>query len=384
MIFASSHGTLAAWVHNMDPYMIRLWEGGPIRWYGMSYLVGFFVGWLIARRVVRVGQQRPDTLETPRLAPMAVTDLVVMVAFGAVIGGRLGYCAFYQPSLFTTFDGSFPWWGVFKLNEGGMASHGGIIGAALAAMLFARHHKQPFAYILDLTAFGAPLGLLFGRLANFVNGELYGRPCAEDFPLAVKFPQELTQGFLSADQGERAEQLQALTPAVEALGIPIAAWQDIQFGMMMGEPGSAQRLTDVLHQLVLATQNGQTLVVSALEPVLQARHPSQLYAGLTEGVIVMLVLVVAWARPRKPLTIGGLFCVTYAIMRVFNERFRLPDEQFFAADGSLPLITHGQKLSLGIFALGVITLIYARRTALPPMGGWRVVADNTDEAKRQP
>src|SRR5688572_28354276 len=123
---------LAAWLHALDPYAVMLWPGGPIRWYGLSYLLGFVIGYVVIRRVVAVNEARlgPPLLSgPPPLRPQQVGDLVVALALGVVLGGRLGYCLFYSPSLFADFDGDFPFWGVLKLNQGGMASHGGLIGA---------------------------------------------------------------------------------------------------------------------------------------------------------------------------------------------------------------------------------------------------------------
>ena len=177
---------LAAWLHNLDPYLIdlHLWEGGPIRWYGLAYLVGFVLGYLLIRRVVKVG--------ICSLNPAGVADLVVVLAVGVVIGGRLGYVLFYQPQLLWSFYGQLPFWGVLAMNQGGMASHGGIIGTILACLWYARRHGHSKLFVLDLLAFGAPLGLFLGRLTNFINGELIGRGPTE-VPWAVKFPQEINQ-----------------------------------------------------------------------------------------------------------------------------------------------------------------------------------------------
>jgi len=350
---------LSAWVHNLDPYMIKLWEGGPIRWYGMAYLAAFFIGWLLICRVAQASNSP--------LSPKRVVDFVMAIGMGVIVGGRLGYCAFYEPSLWLDFQGSFPFWGVLQINKGGMASHGGMLGVIVAIGWFAKRNGLPLAHLLDLNCFGAPLGLLFGRLANFINGELYGRACDPSMPLAVKFPQELNEQPLDFNQ------LAQLTDAAALVNIEPSTWQRLSMDWVNGDQATSAMaynqirgvLTDMIHRVP-----SSPAMVEALAPVLTPRHPSQLYAGITEGVIVMTVLVIAWIKPRKPLIISSLFAITYAMMRIVNEQFRLPDSQFIASDGQLPLITRGQMLSVGLLLAGVIGLIWAIRSKAQPLGGW--------------
>ncbi len=141
---------LAAWVHNLDPFAIRFTSDIGIRWYGLSYLLGFAIGYLLIRRVVAVGR-------TP-LTREQIGDLVVTLAIGLVVGGRLGYAVFYQRSLLTDFSADFPWWGLLAINQGGMASHGGMIGGMAACFWFAYRRGIPAMHLLDILAFGVPLG----------------------------------------------------------------------------------------------------------------------------------------------------------------------------------------------------------------------------------
>lgn len=316
--------TLAAWLHTIDPYAIQLWEGGPIRWYGLSYLAGFVLAYLLIKRVAKVG--------VSTLPPAKAGDLVISLALGIVVGGRLGYVLFYKPQLLIEFTGSPPFWGVFDMMGGGMASHGGMIGGIVATWWFARRNKQPWLHTMDLMAFSAPLGLLCGRLANFVNGELIGRECPPDFPLAVQFPQEVY---------DSQETYDAMTLAY-GRELP-AHWLD--------------RL-----------QSGSEALQRAATEVLPTRHPSQLYAGLTEGIIVFAVLALLWLKPRRPGVIVGAFGVVYAVMRLINENFRMPDAHL----GDQPLgLTRGQWLSVGLLLVGVVVLAIAQRGKPSPMGSWR-------------
>lgn len=316
--------TLAAWLHTIDPYAIQLWEGGPIRWYGLSYLAGFLIAYGLIRRVARVG------VSTLPLAK--VGDLVIHLAIGAVIGGRLGYVAFYKPHLFVEFSSSLPFWGVLDMMGGGMASHGGMIGTVVAAWWFGKRQRQSFAHTIDLVCFAAPLGLLCGRLANFINGELIGRACDKDFPLAVQFPQELYDSQAMVD---------AMTVAY-GRELP-RNWLDL-------------------------LQSGNEALQQAAMAVLPTRHPSQLYAGALEGLVVFAVLALLWVKPRRAGTITGAFCITYAVMRLINEQFRQPDAHL----GLQALdLSRGQWLSIPLLLLGVVVLVVVHKKKTRPMGSWR-------------
>lgn len=337
------------WLHNLDPFAIDLtgtFVGDMfidgIRWYGLSYLAGFAIGYLIIRRVLSAG--------VSPLKPEQAMDLVVTIAIGIVLGGRLGYVVFYQPSLITSFTPeSFPWWGVFKINQGGMASHGGILGGIAGCAFFAWRQKllapNKLRHLLDLMAFGAPLGLFFGRVANFINGELIGRACPKDFALAVQFPQEI--GEIWSD--EQRLELQ-------------------HFAAQQGE--SYENINNITSLAIQRVQENNLIWVSHLSDVLTPRYPSQLFAGVTEGLIVFAALLFLFRKPVKAGLIGGAFCISYALMRVVNEFFRRPDAQFIAEDGQLPTITQGQLLSIGLFVLGVVTVIIALRSKEDKLGGW--------------
>ena len=334
---------LAVFLHNIDPFAIRFPDWSPVagvRWYGLSYLLGFFIAYLLIKRVVRAG--------VSTLKPQEVGDLIVTLALGVVIGGRLGYVFFYKPSLLWLIEDHFPWWGVLMINKGGMASHGGMIGGIVASWYYAWKHKHSWAHILDLFAFGAPLGLFFGRIANFINGELYGRPVTEGsiaMHWAVRFPQEVA---LWSD-----EQAYAAAPYLRNI------------------PTGSDGPPNLLDWITLRVQQGNQQVIHAIEPLLIPRHPSQLYEALLEGLVLFTVLAIVWWKPRKPLVVGATFGITYGIVRIIGEYFRMPDAHILNEEFAHFGITRGQWLSALLTLAGVVMLVFVNRRKVSPMGGWR-------------
>jgi len=173
----------SAWVHNISPFLIEFTEGIGIRYYGLAYLAGFFLAYFFVDYMVRKG--------TIPLTREQAADLITYAAIGTLAGGRLGYVLFYSPELITTFHSQLPYWGVLEVHKGGMASHGGFIGIVTACLLFARKHKLDKFLMIDLCCLGGTIGVFFGRVANFINGELYGRECDPNLAIAVKFPSEI-------------------------------------------------------------------------------------------------------------------------------------------------------------------------------------------------
>ncbi|MGH6924888.1 MAG: prolipoprotein diacylglyceryl transferase [Propylenella sp.] len=161
----------------IDPVAIQL---GPlaVRWYGLAYFAGILIGWLYARGFVR-----NERLWGGRPAPVSVADIddfLLWLVVGIVLGGRIGYALFYQPGHF--LDDPL---GFFRLWEGGMAFHGGLIGTILAMAVFALLRGIPMLSLFDVAAASVTFGLFFGRVANFINGELWGR--TTDAPWGVVF-----------------------------------------------------------------------------------------------------------------------------------------------------------------------------------------------------
>src|SRR3954454_8047424 len=162
---------------NFDPVLLQL---GPfaIRWYALSYIAGILLGWLYARALIRNDRYWGGP------APMSATDFddfIVWVTLGIILGGRIGYVLFYNPEYFAAHPLES-----FELWKGGMSFHGGFTGCVLAVILFAKSRGIPVFSLGDVICAVGTIGVLLGRLANFVNGELWGR--ASDVPWAMVFP----------------------------------------------------------------------------------------------------------------------------------------------------------------------------------------------------
>src|SRR4051812_23482910 len=163
----------------IDPIAVAI---GPIaiRWYALAYVVGLLGGWFYARRLADDARLWGE-VRRPTAADM--DDLIVWVALGVVLGGRIGYVLFYNFDIYLAHPAE-----MLAVWRGGMSFHGGFIGCLLAILVFARRRGLDGLPLLDVASAVVPIGLFFGRIANFVNGELWGRP-APDFPYAVVFPQ---------------------------------------------------------------------------------------------------------------------------------------------------------------------------------------------------
>jgi len=270
------------YIHNIDPIILKI--GGPlaVRWYGVSYLLGFICCILLLRHWSKRGE-----FEVPR---EKTSDFVVLLAFfGVFLGGRLGHVIFYSFSEFL----SDPLM-VFRVWDGGMASHGGFIGVILFILWYARKNGHSFWNLTDNMACTASLGFAFGRLANFVNGELWGR--VSDVKWAVIFPQEL--GFKYGDY--HVSDIQRLAEAGEIL----------------------------------------------------PRHPSQLYQSFAEGFLVfgLMLLLRKTKWGMRPGALSASYLVFYALARISMEFFREPDSTVYFG-----WLTKGQLYSaLMIVAAAVV------------------------------
>ncbi|MBX3354165.1 MAG: prolipoprotein diacylglyceryl transferase [Phycisphaeraceae bacterium] len=320
-------------IHSIDPYVFRIGGVGP-RWYGMAYVTGFVLGWLLLHWLARTRRIL--------LSPQQVADFVFYVIVGVVAGGRLGHVLLYDPHLLWTFTPTVPWWSAIDITKGGMSSHGGIIGVTLAAWLFARRAGVPFMHLMDCAAIGAPPGLALGRLANWVNGELLGKPLPEEWwgnppRWSLKFPREILD-----DHFIRVAELQALrTPKFVD---PAAPFPD---------------------SLVIAFERGNQIVMDALTPLLTPRWPSQFFQALTDGPVLLAVLVAVWWRPRRPGVVSGWFFLAYGVLRMITEQFRQADE------GVLMLgpLTLPMLISLAMIAAGALLILWSSSRPTATVGG---------------
>jgi phosphatidylglycerol:prolipoprotein diacylglycerol transferase len=339
------------YVHNLSPFVIQFTESLGIRWYGLSYLLGFLTSYLIADWLAK-----KNLILIPR---EKISDFITFGALGALIGGRVGYCLFYKPELLLSFTSSFPFWGVFEVHKGGMASHGGILGIMVGCYLFALREKLDPLHVIDTASFGGQWGVIYGRIANFINGELYGREAPLGTSWAVKFPTEVYSWKITD-----TDLMRKLGGAVDALGqYTIAQWNTFIL-----EPSlHVRQIESSIYDIVEATHKNNKAVLEALRPILTARYPSQLIQAALEGFLVFIVLVIVWRVPRKPGVVSGVFGITYALTRIIGEQYRLPDSYIgFELFG----LTRGQWLSIGLILIAFLYIGYSLRRDSKPVGGW--------------
>lgn len=163
-----------------------------LRWYALAYIVGIVIGWRLVVMAVKAPALWPD--HTPVMTPKQIEDLLTWIIIGVILGGRLGYALFYQPGYYLQNSGQ-----ILMIWQGGMAFHGGLLGVIVAAFLYTGVHKMPRLSAADAIALGVPPGLLLGRMANFINAELWGRETT--LPWGVLFPGNAAQTCTEAAFG---------------------------------------------------------------------------------------------------------------------------------------------------------------------------------------
>src|SRR5437764_9383104 len=244
---------LAYFVDNFDPFIFRPWDNIGPRWYGFAYVLAFISGFIVVRHLAKLGYCD--------LPPNRVADFITWAALsGVLLGGRLGYVFFYKPEMLREPVS------ILRVWEGGMASHGGMIGLLLFTLYYARRHQIRWLNLGDNLVVAAPLGLFFGRMANFVNGELYGR--ATNVGWAMQFPKELLENVSKADRA-------------------IAIATDIDRSLTTPE------------QVIEAARHNPQLT-DGLRDILTPRHPSQLYEAFCEGILLFGVLWLVRTHTRQP------------------------------------------------------------------------------------
>lgn len=267
---------------NIDPVFLSL---GPIqlRWYGLAYVAGILCGWLYGRALV--GNPKLWANGVAPITKLQIDDFILWITGGIILGGRIGSILFYDFHRYSVDPLA-----MVRIWEGGMSFHGGLIGVVIAIAIFTWRQKIPLWSLIDVTAASVPFGLLFGRLANFINSELWGAPTN-------------------------------------------VAWA---FVFPTGGP----------------------------EP----RHPSQLYEGLLEGVMLWLVLRLMthhFKLLRKPRFVGAVFIGGYGLARIFVEFFRVPDIQLGYLLGT-SWLTMGMILSLPMLAVSLWGMATAKETVYAP------------------
>jgi phosphatidylglycerol:prolipoprotein diacylglycerol transferase len=300
----------AFYVHHLSPFLIQFNEQVGIRWYGLAYIAGFISAFYLMKWLARKGYGS--------LQENQVADFVFYAAlFGVLIGGRLGYVLFYRPSMLNEDP-----LGIFRVWDGGMASHGGIFGVTVFSWIYARRHRISWTGIGDNLVAVAPIGLFFGRIANFINGELYGR--ITTVPWAIQFPAELV------DHPNEAAAVIRQTISIDPT------------------------LNNVPAIINAARHSAQ--VREILAGVLTPRHPSQLYEAFLEGVLLFTLLILIRLKFKKPDGVTtGFFFILYPVMRIAGEFFREPDAPLTGP------FTRGQFLSLFMFIVGAAFLWSSKR-----------------------
>ena len=264
----------------IDPVALQI---GPlsIHWYGLTYLVAFVLFYVLG--TMRLKHAPYNRIQGEGAwSRRDVEDILFLGVMGVVIGGRLGYCLFYKPDYYLANPLD-----IFKIWQGGMSFHGGLLGVIGAFTWFARSRKRPWLQVADFVAPCVPTGLASGRIGNFINGELWGRTADPSLPWAMVFPQS---------------------------------------GSMM------------------------------------ARHPSQLYQFLLEGLLLFIILWLYARKERKPGQVAALFLLGYGVFRFIAEYFREPDDFLGLLSMGLSM---GQWLCIPMVAAGVAMWVWAQRQDAP-------------------
>lgn len=337
-----------AYVHDLDPFALRISGSFGVRWYGLAYAATFLLGWLLLRWLAR---SRRSSLSVD-----AAGDLLFYMIAGVLLGGRLGYAVFYKPALFVTLRDNIPFWDLLAIHEGGMSSHGGMIGVIIACVLFVRRHKVSALHLLDLMAWICPIGFGLGRFANFVNGELWGRalPAAmQTYATVTGAAAKAAPGWSIKYPGEPMDADHAWTAATPAVDARMNALQQALGDRFDTGP-------DFLERVVSAARAGERTVLDALVPQLTAHYPSQLIQCFVEGPLVWGVLTLVWLRPRRPGVIGATWLVAYGVGRILTEAYRQPDAPLTLG------LTRGQALSVLMVVAGIVSIVVCSRRAAEP------------------
>ena len=249
-------------VHNLDPV---IFDFGfiQIRWYSLAYIFGILIGWLYGKKILA----KQVSQNIVKIYLSKYDDLITYIIIGIVVGGRIGYVLFYNLDFY--LENIFE---IFKIWKGGMSFHGGLIGVVISIFIFSKKNNLDYMIYFDTVSTVAPIGLFFGRISNFINGELYGTPTLKKW--GVVFPE------------------------VDSI----------------------------------------------------ARHPSQIYEALLEGIVLFLILnILVFVRRNSAGFISCIFLILYGLFIIFCEGFREPDNHIGYILGDY---TMGSILSMGMIIFG--------------------------------
>ena len=262
-------------VHNFDPVLVDLGLF-QIRWYSLAYIFGIILGWIYAIKIIKLTENNDYSFYPVKKNDF--DDFIVYLILGIILGGRLGYVIFYNFEYYTENFSE-----IFMIWHGGMSFHGGLLGVIVSTFIFSKNKKISFFKITDILSCVTPIGIFLGRIANFINGELFGK--ISTLPWAVIFP------------------------------------------------------------------NGGNI----------ARHPSQIYEAVLEGVLLFVIinfLAIKKGFLYKTGYISCLFLIVYSALRIFSENFREPDQHL----GYLfNYFSMGALLSFLTLIAGFIVLLFIKK-----------------------
>ena len=324
---------LAEYIHNLDPVIFSVTDSIKLRWYGFAYLLAFVAGYYLLKKL---GDKKLWVLP----GNQAGDFIAVGAFFGVFLGGRIGNVLVYQMDEFLA-DPLM----IFKVWEGGMASHGGIAGLMIFTFFYARHKKVSWTGLGDALCVVAPIGIMFGRLANFINGELYGR-IAQGYGWAMKFPNALWDPELKGHEFDKRGE--AMRVAKEL------------------DPSMVDRLNnraEGVHEseILNATIRDNESVRDAMGQFLEPRYPSQLFQAAGEGLALFLILFIVRLRFRNLYNgvLTGMFFILYAVFRITMENFREPETENINLLGAT--VTMGQFLSFFMIIIGAGFIAWAMK-----------------------
>ncbi|WP_343155070.1 prolipoprotein diacylglyceryl transferase [Buchnera aphidicola (Kurisakia onigurumii)] len=279
------------YIHNINPIVFSIGKI-HIYWYGLMYLITFFF-------IMYFGKKK--SIKYKFFKKNEFENLLNIIFISLLIGGRIGHVILYDYKYYIHHVIS-----IFKIWEGGMSFHGGLIGSIIGIYYFCKKYNKKFFIISDFTSIFIPIGLGMGRIGNFINGELWGKVYSTNFPIYCFFPKSY--------------------------------YYDVKF---VQKNTYLQTFLEKFHYL--------------------PRHPSQIYEFFLEGIILFIILLYTKKITKKHGILSSVFLIIYGIFRIFIEFFREPDYNIYIKNIS---ITSGQFFSIPMIILGLYIFIYSNKKIL--------------------